>query len=769
MPPPASAMDLPAGASEASGCSADAATEAHKQRRKVQNRKNQRAHQSSEACPVATAVSKKTSRPIQDPEFKFPLSLDHLIHLIHFNVLRALITNKNTLSLCDTLQNSINISPVSCPLHEPDSPCWNSPIVRPFNVDMPSALVPTQLQATRVHPLWINVLPFPRVRDNLIKWAACFDHWTFLQDLLGDHISATPPQRASDNLLKRSDAPPPERQAEKAEEEVPDVDEITAGRRGLIVWGEPHCMESWEATPGFLAKWGWVVEGCDELLQITNPRVKFFWVLDFQSTGEFTEHLLTVYSADEAAIADQIIVNLGLYCLLVECSNVTEDDVLRAEYRSQSQLCQNNAETILSGLPFNLPLTRDCVLALSMAATYMLEICKPSAAWGFIVAASQMSQMLGFHRHALPAALGRVEAKGRSTRIFWVIYITEKMLSLRLGRPSTIRDSDISVQLTPDVLNSDNAVMPVLSKWVHLAQLHGKVYDDIYSFGALTQQENVRVSRTRSLAEDLRKLYHSQSPAEARFLEMRHQALGDSLNELFVRSHRVSYLSLLTLIYRSVPVGRATGNAAFCEECIVTARQALEEHGRCIRLLNEQTDNVVAFYVSWILLASPFVPFTVLFCHVIQTSDTTDLEHLESVVEVLKSMPHDSAETYSKQLRLFKHLYDVACRYIEIKASAQESLPDGSFERLVRESGLRLPIQPPGGDLGTQPADWASGEGFDVDLMLDHSAPGTVRAFGETQEMEFGGVELGDWYAQNHEMLRMMEDDFVGCMDERRA
>lgn len=49
-----------------------------------------------------------------------------------------------------------------------------------------------------------------------------------------------------------------------------DEDEVTAGRKGLIVWGEPYDMQSWEATPGFLEKWAWAVGGCDELVKSSN-------------------------------------------------------------------------------------------------------------------------------------------------------------------------------------------------------------------------------------------------------------------------------------------------------------------------------------------------------------------------------------------------------------------------------------------------------------------------------------------------------------------
>jgi hypothetical protein len=49
-----------------------------------------------------------------------------------------------------------------------------------------------------------------------------------------------------------------------------DDDGVTAGRRGLIVWGEPHVKQNWEATPEFLKKWSWAVQGCDDLLASSN-------------------------------------------------------------------------------------------------------------------------------------------------------------------------------------------------------------------------------------------------------------------------------------------------------------------------------------------------------------------------------------------------------------------------------------------------------------------------------------------------------------------
>ncbi|KAJ5443107.1 hypothetical protein N7445_004858 [Penicillium cf. griseofulvum] len=189
--------------------------------------------------------------------FTFPFSSDHLLHLIHYNVCRALISNMRAL-------NTVPADSTICTI---SSPCRDDTTLYPLKPDIPPSLIPTAFQQTHDHSAWINVIPFPGVRENLIRYEGSFDPWELLQDLAGDLLNSTPDPR-------RRDAP--------ASVKIPrtpqpltflsgsDPDEVTAGRKGLIVWGEPHEMKSWEATPGFLAKWAWVAEGCDELVEISN-------------------------------------------------------------------------------------------------------------------------------------------------------------------------------------------------------------------------------------------------------------------------------------------------------------------------------------------------------------------------------------------------------------------------------------------------------------------------------------------------------------------
>ncbi len=198
--------------------------------------------------------------------FTFPLSSDHLLHLIQYNVARALISNKRTLNILP-VDSTICTLPVDSTICTIASRYRDVTTLYPLKPDIPPSLIPTAFQQAHDHSTWIDVIPFPRIRENLIRYEGSFDPWELLQDLVGDVFNSRPD-------LRHRDAP--------ASVKIPrtpqplvflsgcDPDEVTAGRKGLIVWGEPHEMKSWEATPGFLVKWARIVQGCDELVEISN-------------------------------------------------------------------------------------------------------------------------------------------------------------------------------------------------------------------------------------------------------------------------------------------------------------------------------------------------------------------------------------------------------------------------------------------------------------------------------------------------------------------
>jgi hypothetical protein len=95
------------------------------------------------------------------------------------------------------------------------------------------------------------------MRDNLIKEEFNFDHVEFMKDIIGDLIDLT-----GFFSLSSSQTDPESRKGVRKKDSV--------DQGGLIVWGEPGRVESWEVTPSFIRKWAWAMQGCQELIDSTN-------------------------------------------------------------------------------------------------------------------------------------------------------------------------------------------------------------------------------------------------------------------------------------------------------------------------------------------------------------------------------------------------------------------------------------------------------------------------------------------------------------------
>ena len=131
-----------------------------------------------------------------------------------------------------------------------------SSVIIPISSQLPGDLAPTCSQMNVIHSAWINFLPFAAMRDSLIKHEFEFDHSEFVRDLVEEqinpHVFSFPPSSPMGTNRRKSE------------------DEPSNAPTGLVVWGDPHINDSWEATPGFLRKWAWAVRDCQELIDSTN-------------------------------------------------------------------------------------------------------------------------------------------------------------------------------------------------------------------------------------------------------------------------------------------------------------------------------------------------------------------------------------------------------------------------------------------------------------------------------------------------------------------
>ncbi|KAF7595189.1 hypothetical protein BBP40_006933 [Aspergillus hancockii] len=148
---------------------------------------------------------------------------DMLLHLIQFNFTKALMENIKVLGLTSDGLHDDALSPFNT----------SGPWQHDFEALLPLSLQPTVIQRTMPHHPWLDLLPIPQMRDNLISLGESFDDTQLCLDMKG-HGS------------------------------------VNTGQTGLIVWKDPWDPTGWEVTESFARSWGWILRGCWDLFQSTN-------------------------------------------------------------------------------------------------------------------------------------------------------------------------------------------------------------------------------------------------------------------------------------------------------------------------------------------------------------------------------------------------------------------------------------------------------------------------------------------------------------------
>lgn len=166
-------------------------------------------------------------------------SKDHLLCIMQFNVMRALGAISSIIGL-----STANLTDDAC-----ESPFYISKLARSCHLSannkpparLPESLTPTDLQRSVPHHPWFDILPFPEMRDNLLRLE--FDTDAIVSESHYDADSLCHWMVGLDAAQKEG---------------------------GLIVWGDPCEVASWEVTAEFYQKWGWTLGGCVELFRSTN-------------------------------------------------------------------------------------------------------------------------------------------------------------------------------------------------------------------------------------------------------------------------------------------------------------------------------------------------------------------------------------------------------------------------------------------------------------------------------------------------------------------
>ncbi|KAF5853611.1 hypothetical protein GGP41_002140 [Bipolaris sorokiniana] len=383
------------------------------------------------------------------------------------------------------------------------------------------------------------------------------------------------------------------------------------------------------------------------------------------------------------------------------------------QYATYAAICKRQSEVALSQLDLFIPASYENIMALVLGAAQAVEMCKPSLCWILISCAAGLCTSLGYHRintmsHDTP------EEKESKIYIFWMIYMFDKTLSLRLGKSSVLQDWDIAL---PFVHESDPNEPPsqrtrMLSYWVKVARVQGLTYEKLFCPASFLQSTEERTAVATDLINAMNQAWAERDDVKAvnranfgkninnvpqRVTGVGHspnktplpsqlkryisqplkkecdvneyiQGAFDRVEDILFYSDVVSHYSTCALIQRSV----SPGNMTFSQDCLQSSRSALDAHKRASAQFNKKgQEELWSGYVHWSILQAPFTPFIVIFCNAIQKADTSDVSaDLQSLSEFVTSL--ESCRTISEgaeKLYRMCHLFlRVARLYVTAKA-----------------------------------------------------------------------------------------------------
>ncbi|KAL3475995.1 hypothetical protein BJX99DRAFT_270806 [Aspergillus californicus] len=170
-----------------------------------------------------------------------PPLLDLRLSVTRLNVLRALNSNLQLLgySPCDVHDDAQSRFTINNPPQRERCP-------RICEEVLPPALRPTIIQRTVPHHPWLDLIPFPQMRDTLILAQDWIDDEQLCHDMCG-HRAAEAKTGFRDLGMRKA-----------------------IGETGMLVWQDPWDPSGWEVTETFVRLWGWTLYGCWDLVDSTN-------------------------------------------------------------------------------------------------------------------------------------------------------------------------------------------------------------------------------------------------------------------------------------------------------------------------------------------------------------------------------------------------------------------------------------------------------------------------------------------------------------------
>lgn len=118
-----------------------------------------------------------------------------------------------------------------------------------------------------------------------------------------------------------------------------------------------------------------------------------------------------------------------------------------------------------------------------------------------------------------------------------------------------------------------------------------------YSPAALAEPQSELVRRARLLAAECEELEAMATEGRESELKVLRALNMSEFVEVFLRGDEVQFHVTKTLVYRVIPAPEGSVTR-FCDECLESARRAMQTHQSCIHLLDVSV-HLRSMYVHW--------------------------------------------------------------------------------------------------------------------------------------------------------------------------
>ncbi|KAF3062500.1 hypothetical protein CFAM422_010661 [Trichoderma lentiforme] len=307
------------------------------------------------------------------------------------------------------------------------------------------------------------------------------------------------------------------------------------------------------------------------------------------------------------------------------------------------------------------------VQALAGMACLLQGTPDPEPAAMLVAAALRLAQIMNLHRECSSPGLTESEAEKRR-RVFWKVYILDKDISLRTGRPFGQDDDDMDVRL-PSNGNLEPGNLELFNCRIGLALVQGQVYRQLYSVRAGRQTAAQRAIAAQELSS---LLSYWKSSAQLEILEdfaafPGFQLSGEMIHKVVLR---LTYLHCLTMIDRHLPptsqpfsnqeLSRSEPMSPPGSLCVAEARKA-------IRLIEAIPQGDCA--CVWMLLHAFFAAASIMLYNLthnpISPNAISDLHLVEPFLRLLETLSRDpNTLSQSKELAQMHR----ACSSLNLKA-----------------------------------------------------------------------------------------------------